>query len=397
MHKLFPSLLTQADFRSFFFARSISRFGDHFSIVATALYATALPQPAFAISVLLIAQLIPQLLGPFAGIWVDRRSAKSIMLLADLARAIVFIALALLPVSLPIAAGLIACSSLFSTLFNPAGRSTLPKILPKENLKEANALLAIGNNAAMAVGPVLAGVLASISSEKILFLVNAFSFLVSAAFIIRLKEAFLVNKTIPKKKIRQELVTALRYQPFQIVASNLFLVALFGSFCHASLIFYNDQFLQGNEATFGMLHSAYSIGMLAFPALFLLTKNKLPTEWIILLSILLLSWATSTLALFSSVAFALIFRGLMGGGNGLLNVGNDTFIQSQVPSEDLGKVFGSVFFFPSLASILALLINPILLHYFKPEQIYFFSGWGTALAALPLIFYIQRHKNLAKT
>lgn len=381
------SIFANRNFLTFWLARTASRVGDNFALVAIAIYAASLPNSANAMSILLISQLLPQLMSPIFGSFVDRKDPKTIMVMCDFARAFIFILMFLTNMNIATASFLIFLSSFFSNIFNPASRTVIPALLDKDKIVKGNAALSTGANAGMAIGPIIAGFLAGKMNFNFLFLVNSVSFLISGLFIYYIKFNFSKIESYNKSNILEDIVKSMKYIEFKFVAFNLFIVAFFGSICHASLIFYNNEYLKGNPYTFGLLTSSYGIGMILLPMVITLLPKEYKPLTLILSAIILLSISTSLMAIIPVISLSVIMRFFMGAGNGILNIGNDSFVQLNVKKSDIGKVFGSIFFFPALASIIALIINPLLLERYKASDIYLLSGILTITALLPLLLW----------
>lgn len=131
------------------------------------------------------AGMLPVLLvGPWAGVWVDRLPRRSIMIAADLCRA-------LLLFSIPLAALLhsmsieqiyvvVALVGMCNIFFEAAYRSFLPAIVPSQKLVEANSKLAATASLAEIGGPSLGGVLVQVVTAPYAILLDALSYLWSA-------------------------------------------------------------------------------------------------------------------------------------------------------------------------------------------------------------------------
>ena len=137
-------------------AQVISAFGDWVGLFAvTALAANISGEPAAATALVLTARVAPSLfLGPFMGVLVDRYDRKLLMRIADLSRAVVFIALPFVTTLW----GLIVASLLleiFTLMWSPAKEALVPSLVPRSRLTTANSL---GVLAAYGTMP-LAGVL----------------------------------------------------------------------------------------------------------------------------------------------------------------------------------------------------------------------------------------------
>jgi len=105
--------------------------------------------------------LAPVLLfAPFAGAWIDRRSLKSVLVIADLARAAIVLSM---PVAYAWSQDLTTVFALVFLLFTinvfflPAKSAVIPDIVPREQLLAANSLLAGAGVAATAIGALVGG------------------------------------------------------------------------------------------------------------------------------------------------------------------------------------------------------------------------------------------------
>ena len=160
-------LWTNRDFRYLWSAETISQFGSQLSLVAIPLIAALLLEAsAMQMGILAAANGAPRLLlGFVAGIWVDRLPRRPIMIWTDIGRAV---SAAIIPIMaladllnfeiLLTVALVIGCQSVF---FDAAWSATVPQIVPRGQLSEANGTLMSSYSLAQIGGPALAGTLIS--------------------------------------------------------------------------------------------------------------------------------------------------------------------------------------------------------------------------------------------
>ncbi|WP_082465501.1 MFS transporter [Burkholderia plantarii] len=172
---------------------AVSAIGDELFAVAVAWVAVSLAgsQASWLGALRGAAALAGALLG---GIWAERWDHRRTMLGADLARA----ALALLPVA-ALALGLrslwllavpVALIMVMNSLFDPALRASLPRLLPApDQLQTANALFDSIVRIARVAGPTLAATLTLLIPIRHLFTLDALTFLISAWAIAQLGTA----------------------------------------------------------------------------------------------------------------------------------------------------------------------------------------------------------------
>ena len=131
------------------------------------------------------------LLGGMLG---DRFDRKRVMIASDLAGAGCFLALAFVhEPALLLALGFVA--AVVEAPFWSASAAAIPNLVGKDDLAWANGLLQIGGNAGIMLGPALGGVLLAAVGPGMVFGLNAFSFVVSAAIIAIVRGRFAEDRT----------------------------------------------------------------------------------------------------------------------------------------------------------------------------------------------------------
>ena len=183
-----------ANFRHLWSGQVVSEIGDWLNNIAVLALALELAGPARqgrAIAIYAIARHLPLFLfGPIAGVVVDRADRRRVMIYADVLRAVLAFGFLLaqkfssLPAIYAVGASLFAVSA----FFNAAKRATIPVLVTEaEELLGANSLSASTTAATIAVGSALGGLVATFVSRDLVFVLNAATFLVSAAMISRIR------------------------------------------------------------------------------------------------------------------------------------------------------------------------------------------------------------------
>jgi len=157
---------------------------DFLALIALIVYRWDLGAPALA--ALSVTVALPRIaIGPFAGVWVDRWPRRTVMVVADLARAVIVLGLVLAP-DLPTVLALVFAKGVFSTFFSPARQATIRQTVPQEDLLAASSLAQLSVQVGKVMGPVLGGILVAIAGPRAAFAVDSGTFLVSALFLIQL-------------------------------------------------------------------------------------------------------------------------------------------------------------------------------------------------------------------
>ncbi|MFD0148015.1 MFS transporter [Streptomyces sp. NPDC055721] len=183
--------LTDGGYLGFALAMGLSALGDAAWYVTLAWSVTADTGPARAGAVLALASLprLVTLLG--AGAVVDSIGPRKVMVGADLARCGVMVlaaagALALGP-GIPLLVAAAAGLALFGAFFIPASGSLRAGLLPHSQLVRGNALYLGALRGGQAAGGPLGGVLMALGGIPLVAAVNAVTFAVSAAAVLRVR------------------------------------------------------------------------------------------------------------------------------------------------------------------------------------------------------------------
>jgi MFS family permease len=178
--------LRNRDFRLLWTGMTISLIGDGIFLVAMAWQAYELWNAPAALSLIGIGMTIPTIafLLP-AGVLSDRVDRRSLMLCADLARALVLAALAVLALTGLLTFWelvlLVALYGVGTAFFTPAFEAIVPDIVPRSDLAAANSLDQFVRPITLRLaGPALGGALVAGVGTGVAFSVDAFSFLISA-------------------------------------------------------------------------------------------------------------------------------------------------------------------------------------------------------------------------
>ena len=185
------------NYRRVWIAQVISEIGDYFNNVAVFSLALQATGSGLVVSAVMLARAIPAVIaGPFAGVLLDRFDRKRIMIASDLARAVVAFTFVLTirypePWLLYLLSALLMLASPFFT----AGRAAiLPSITSKEELHTANSLTQTTQWATITAGTILGGFATAGLGYQWAFVVNAVSFVVSAAAVALLRGKFTAER-----------------------------------------------------------------------------------------------------------------------------------------------------------------------------------------------------------
>ena len=178
-----------ADFRRLYLARLISFAGDWFLLVPLlGLVYEASGSPLAAAAVLAAQALPALLLAPVIGVAADRLDRKKILVVSDIARAVLVLSLLAIDavdgIWFPLL--VMALEGTGAAFFYAASGAALPNVVDEDELAAANVLMSSAWGAMLALGAALGGLFAAAVSRDAAFVVNAISFLVSALLVARI-------------------------------------------------------------------------------------------------------------------------------------------------------------------------------------------------------------------
>ncbi|MGE3956885.1 MAG: MFS transporter [Vicinamibacterales bacterium] len=181
-------LRTNRNFRLLFFGQTVSQLGDWFNSVAVFALLLDLTGSATAVAWMMIVQFLPMaIVGPIAGVVVDRVDRRRLMIGTDLVRGVLVLGLLLVRTreQVWLAYVVMALTVTGTAFFEPARTATIPNVTSKDELMPANALASATWAAMLAIGASIGGLVTAIAGREIAFVINGASFFTSAWFISR--------------------------------------------------------------------------------------------------------------------------------------------------------------------------------------------------------------------
>ncbi len=184
----YKRLLHNRSFVALWLGQTISFIGDYFNWLAIPILVERMTGSSLMVGLVIIFQTLPMLLlGPVAGVFVDRWDRKRTMVVADVLRALLVLPCLLVQTADQIwiyylVGFLMSCVSRF---FFPAQNAALPLIVSDEDdLLAANGLMQIVQTVGMLAGPALAGLTIGMWGERVAFIADSLTFFISAAAIL---------------------------------------------------------------------------------------------------------------------------------------------------------------------------------------------------------------------
>ncbi len=266
-------LRNRPHYRRLWIGRLVSNLGDWFNLLASAQLIASLTNSGSAISFLFLARFLPVFLAtPFAGVLADRINRRAILVTTDLLRAATVLGFLLVRDASQIWLfyTLTALQFTLSALYNPAHSAVLANVVKPEELVIANTLDGFTWSTMLALGALLGGVAAAVFGLQVAFMLDAASFLVSAAFVSRVQLVYAAPRA-PEVETPQggflDFVDGLRYLKLRPLLLGLALAKAGGSLIWGAINVLeiplsNDIFpLRGSGTlTLGIIYALVGVG-----------------------------------------------------------------------------------------------------------------------------------------
>ena len=262
--------LRHRNYRLFFGGQGVSLIGTWMTRVATGWLVYRLTGSAFLLGLVSFAGQIPILiLGPFAGVWVDRLNRHRVLVVTQILSMLESFALAGLALSGTITVPQIILLNLFQGAVNsfdmPARQAfVIEMVEDRADLPNAIALNSSLVNAARLVGPSVAGLLIAAVGEGYCFLLDGISYIAVIASLL----AMTVGAWTPRR--HEPVLTELRegwnyirgFRPIWAILLLLVVISLVGMPYTALMPIFAGKILHGGANTFGFLMGAAGVGAL---------------------------------------------------------------------------------------------------------------------------------------
>jgi MFS family permease len=331
--------------RVFFLALSQSAIGTGAAYVALLLIAYERWHSPWAITLVLLADLLPaMILGPVFGAAADRWSRKWCMVSADLIRCGAFIGIALVDGIGP-TIGFALLAGCGTAMFTPAALAALPGLVEPRRLPAATSAYGALTDLGFTAGPGLAAGVLLFASPEWLTGVNGLTFALSALLLARLRFGDApVTADGPRPSLLGEARDGLR-ATVGMTGIRVILLASAGALFFAGL--FNvaelplaEDVLGAGEVGYSVLVTVFGLGFIAGS----LTGSRggavqvLKRRYQFGLCVLGMGFVASGVAPLFVTALAAF--ALAGFGNGVVLVYERLLVQATVPDRLAGRVFG---------------------------------------------------------
>lgn len=334
----------------------VSQLGDKFYAIALAWWVLLETSSPSAMGFFLFVSVFPGVvLGLFAGALVDRWKRRNIVIVTDLIRGSLVLAVSCLAwrdaLEVWHVFAVAFCLSLATAFFEPAIQSVLPEIVEQGKLPRANSLNQAAGGMCTVAGPLFGAMAVSVLGMATVFLANSISYYVSAiltCFIRTGKEVRVSGEGKESTPLWREILEGFRFLKNRetigtvlkiIAAAHFFLGSLM-----VSLPFLAKGLRGDGVRNLGYLEMLLGAGMI-LGAIFMGARKNVSTEKELIAFLAIVAFAFGGVGFLSFCGIGTIYPYLavmllFGAGIALASVTWQSLLQFLTPSHMTGRVFG---------------------------------------------------------
>ncbi|HEU5441903.1 MAG TPA: MFS transporter [Ktedonobacterales bacterium] len=368
--------------------------GDWFSTVAVLSLALQLTGSGLAVGITLAVRVVPRLVaGALAGVLADRFPRKRILIVTDLTSA--GLALSFLLANAPDRVWVLYAGTvllvLSSILNAPARSAVIPSLVLPENLLAANALSGAVEGSVILLGSLLGGLISGAFGPQTAFVVNALSFLLSAALVASIPMAPAAESAgrTPGASLR-ELLPLLRSAPaVPVIVLLATLWSVGGGVINVLVTVYGIQVFHAGNAGVGLLYGAIGAGIL-FGGLLARRIATGRERHMLALAIVFEGGFHALLSQVPSLALGMLFLLLSTLGAGVGNACSSYLLMRSTPDALLGRVFALLATVSGVTFSGSLFLSGLLLAVIPPRTLGLAGGLLIAATGLVGIVLLRR-------
>lgn len=355
----------------------VSTLGDAAYSIALGFWVLAATGSTALMGTLMAVSTLPGVLvSPFAGVIIDRYNKKWLLIVMDMCRGLSIILLAVaafkgfIAIWMVFAVGILL--SLCGAVFRPGVNSSVPDLVPRSKLTNANSMLAMVNTGSNMLGNIAGGFLFQILGAPFLFLINGLSYFFSGLSIVSVK--------IPKGEDRNKQrffkdmgdgfqfmwrLKGLRYL--------LMIAAMDNFFSYIAIVLFLPFFQKTSylgAGRYGIVMACFMGGAMAGFLFSSVVRIRSHRKF----GFFILSNAISNICLILAIQqsiFALMVFFILVGGffNAIVNVTLLSTVQAATPQEMRGKVMAFISMTTQSLTPFAMAIGGILAGYFPIKAV----------------------------
>jgi len=399
------SALRNRDFCALWVGQLISQIGDNFLIVTILVMISALTGSSLAIGTMALIITLPQLfLGLIGGVFVDRLDRKLVMIVSDIVRGLVVLALLFVQKTdqlyiLYIVSFVMVTVGLF---FNPARNAVIPNVVGGEILLTANALMQASQIIAVILGASIAGLIVGWLGPAFAIVFDSFSFGVSAVAITTMNIPPLNPKPTKTRSqiVWNQLVEGLLFirhstPLLHIMITTAVATLGFGAIMVLGIIYLGQVLGIGAEG-FGFLYAFQGLGVVIGGTIIGRFASNAYINRVVGSCMAILGLAIIAFAVVPNYPLVLVAVTIIGLSIVVARAALATLTQSLVPDEKRGRVESAVTMVIGASSSASMALSGIFGDLIGVQAVFIAAGVITIIAGVAAYYTLQEAARTAK-
>lgn len=340
------AVLHHGNFRRLFLANLGSGLGSWLALIALQVDVYDRTHSGIWVGALLIAAILPAIaLGVLFGPLIDSLSRKALMIGSDVGRLAVFCALPFAGSATAIVA-LAVVAGVGNAFFRPAVLAGVPNLVSDDDLPDANAVLQLVEWGSTALGPLMGGALVAASGPHLAYWVNAITFALSAAFVLRIPARLLQSERPIGRghwsELREGFQTVRHSRPLFTVLVVWTIAMIAVASANLAEIFLAKRTLDAGDFGFGLLWSASGLGLVVGALCANRAVQRFGVRTAYPRALLLWALGMAAAAAAPTIWVAALAMGVAAVGNGVGVVVNITLVQRGAPDHIRGRALAAI-------------------------------------------------------
>ena len=349
LSRRFPAL-THRDFRLLWFGQIVSIAGSQMQNVAIFYQIDAITHSKTMLALVGLVRFVPIVVfALIGGVVADARNRRGIMFITQslmMASAIGLGLVTMLGSGLDawthswIILGLTGLTAAAAAFDNPARQALIPNLVPPEHLPNAVSLNTTMFQAAMIIGPAMAGVLIGQVGVKGVYWINASTFLAVIAALLLMRVVEQHSSERPQISMAAMLEGLKFVRRARVIYSTMLLdfFATFFSSATALLPVFAREVLHVGPEKLGILYAAEAVGSLLAGIVMSSLGDIRRKGWVLLWSVAAYGAATAIYGFSADYWLSLLMLGLVGGGDSISTVLRVSIRQLFTPDHIRGRM-----------------------------------------------------------
>ena len=383
-------MLSNRSFSLLWVGQLVSQSGDFIFDVVSLWLVLQLTGNIFAVGLTTATIFLPPILiGPIAGVYVDRYNRRDILLLSNILQAAIVGGIAILysvgQLNFILLLVLLFVLNTGAQFVRPSVSATIPDIVSKDDLAAANGLFSITQSLNQIAGFGLGGLMILLLGVEIPIYYDSLTFIFAAVAVSLIARSVLAVPEapqpslggLPRPSFREKFLEGLRFIRTSRFLLELIALAIVLNFLAGGvqtlLAPYAKITVNGNAGTYGTMLAALSLGTVIGSIAVGKIESRKYVGKLLFIGLLAAGGGVAGMGLTSVALYATILMFVIGLSTAFVNLPLQVLVQARVPGQMLGRVFTSLGALVTIATPVAavttgsvatsLMIGPTLLLY----------------------------------